>query len=112
MSCGQKRTLEGMFSLDFLSQRLRTEETLEERQGGGGLEGGHHVAGEADRGEAEVLRAGGQAEARQWAGGKPRACAMRMARECTPHAGCGAGLVCARARRTLSGAPATVYVVT
>lgn len=65
MSCGQKRTLEGMFSLDFLSQRLRTEETLEERQGGGGLEGGHHVAGEADRGEAEVLRAGGQAEASQ-----------------------------------------------
>ena len=70
------------------------------------------MAGEADRGEAEVLRAGGQAEARQWAGGKPRACALHMARECTPHAGCGAGVVCARARRTLSGAPATVYVVT
>ena len=49
----------------LLSQRLRAEETLEERQGGGGLEGGHHVAGEADRGEAEVLRAGGQAEASQ-----------------------------------------------
>lgn len=37
----------------------------------------------------------GQAEARQWAGVKPRARALRMARECTPHAGCGAGVVCA-----------------
>ena len=38
------------------SHRLRTKETLEERQGRGGLEGRHHVAGEANRGEAKVLR--------------------------------------------------------
>ena len=40
------------------SHRLRTKETLEERQGRGGLEGRHYVTGEANRGEAKVLRRG------------------------------------------------------
>ena len=103
-----------MFSLvhtTLLSQRLRTEETLEERQGGGGLEGGHHVAGEADRGEAEVLRAGGASGSE--AVGRSQAAGMRIAHGSRVHAArglrCGGGV---RARRTLSGAPATVYVVT
>ena len=85
-----------------LSHRLRTEETLEERQGRGGLERRHHVAGEANRGEAKVLRRGVAEPVSKLSQAK------HMTRERTWVAGRDG----VRARRTLSGAPATVYVVT